>query len=392
MSKVWRFLFKNSDVIAVGIIMTAVFFYIMFMGHSDLPPHAGGAIDMLESGRLFAGNFLMYFLVNLLTCFTGAAIPVKIALVLLVAIANVSKYLLVRNEMAKKISLNYSKCISASLLFVYIIPVMYFLKVFGVFSHLYNMYYGYYVPNVWHNSTILCAMPFAIVTFFLSLRQFKEYDRKRNGLISLFVALGVLVKPSFFFVYGVAYPICMFIKYWINKEFLYSLIPVLIGWLCVLYVFLTTYDGSDGTKVVVSFVPLFTLEFWQSNGLYFLVSMSFPALFVLFYWKNVSKDLAFWFVLIMLVVAVGIRWCCLETGERAIHGNFCWQVIPAMWFVFYYMINRLIEPFALHLQTKVGGAVRVLGWKNTVFIVLYGLHVVMGGGYLVKYLVTNSYW
>lgn len=50
---------QNADAMAVSIFMFAVFLYVMFWGHSDLPPHAGGAKDMLEDGHLFAGNFLI---------------------------------------------------------------------------------------------------------------------------------------------------------------------------------------------------------------------------------------------------------------------------------------------------------------------------------------------
>lgn len=394
MNKKCLFFKQNADAMAVVAIMLVVFLYIMFWGYSDMPAHAHIAKDMLEDGHLFAGNFLMYFMVNLLTFFSGAMLPIKMALCFLLACSNTAKYVLVRNELAGVVSLKRAKIVSLSLLFVFVVPVLYFLKVFGIFQSANTMYNHYSVPNVWHNSTILCMMPFAIITFFLSIRQFEEYNDKRNRLITVFVVLGTLVKPSFFFLYAVAYPICMLVKYRFSKYFFCSLLPIIVGILCVLYEYLTIYDIGDGSEVIISVWPLFTFEFWESRWLYFVISIAFPVVFVLFYWKDIHKDMEFWLIIIMVVVAFGIAWCCSETGERASHGNFSWQVVSAMWFVYYYLIKRVIISGCSFQNTDANGRTFVrgkLGWKNASFVVLYGLNVVTGVLYLMKYLITNSY-
>lgn len=393
-----RFISCYSDVVIIASFMFCCFAYIMFVigiapiQGSDLPAHALGAQQMLKENRLFDNNFLMYFMANLLTLFSGNLFYIELVLVFLIAVSNTAKYVIVRNEFAKIVSIGQARLVSLALLFVFVIPVLYFMKIFGVFLNTNNMYLGYCVPNVWHNSTILCMMPFAIITYFLSVRQFEEYDSKRNRSITLFVALGALVKPSFFFTFGVAYPICMLIRYRFRKEFFCSFLPVVVGCLCVIYEFLTIYDGGDGSGVVVSILPLFTLAFWKSRILYFIISMALPVLFVLFYGKGIYRDLEFWFVLIMLIVALGISWCCQETGERAGHGNFGWQVISAMWFVYYYMAKKsmkITSSFAKKGSDKF--IIRRAGGKNMLFLALYIVHVVMGVLYLAKYLITNSY-
>lgn len=324
---------------------------------------------------------------NLLSLFSGALFPIQCAIVVLISVSNTAKYVLVRNEFCQKYGVKTAKMASAALLFVYVIPVLYFLKIFGVFLNINNMYLQYYVPNVWHNSTILCMMPFAIVTYLLSIRQFEQYDKKRNGLIVLFVVLGTLVKPSFFFCYALAFPIIMFVRYRFGKEFFCSLLPVLIGCACVLYEFLTIYDGGDGNGVSIDVLPLFTLDFWESRILYFAVSMALPAFFVVFYYKEIHRDREFWFVLIMLVVALGVVWCCHETGDREGHGNFGWQVVSAMWFVYYYILKTILKRNKA-LQDNSCPRLQILVSKG--FMVLYGIHVAMGILYLMKFCITKD--
>lgn len=359
---------KNLDVIGIFALMVSIFAYIMFVvkWNSDLCAHTYIAQQMLEEHRLFSTNFLMYFLINLLTFFTGAKYPMRAVLVLLLAAANTAKYTIVREAFREWTSSKTAKLASFSMLFVYIIPLMYFLKPLGIFLSADNMYWGYYVPNVWHNSTILCMMPFAIACYLLSVKQFKQYTDRRNKYISLFLVLSVLVKPSFFFVYVIAYPIIMLSQYGLSKTFSKSLLPLLAGGICLVYEYVTIYYSgvNDGSSVVIDIAQLFTLDFWQSRILYLVVSLSLPLLFLCLYGRTIVRDPEFWFVLIMLVCGLGIMWCCRETGPRATHGNFGWQTIAAMWFVYFYMLKIAVNSEALPLPQRGG----VFAESNTHYI------------------------
>ena len=380
---------KNLDVIGIFALMVGIFAYIMFVikWNSDLPAHAHIAQQMLEEHRLFSTNFLMYFLINLLTFFTGAKYPMRAVLMLLLAAANTAKYTIVREAFREWTSSKTAKLASFSMLFVYIIPLMYFLKPLGIFLSADNMYWGYYVPNVWHNSTILCMMPFAIACYLLSVKQFKQYTDRRNKYISLFLVLSVLVKPSFFFVYVIAYPIIMLSQYGLSKTFSKSLLPLLAGGICLVYEYVTIYYSgvNDGSSVVIDIAQLFTLDFWQSHILYLVVSLSLPLLFLCLYGRTIVRDPEFWFVLIMLVCGLGIMWCCRETGPRATHGNFGWQTIAAMWFVYFYMLKTIIN-------SEVSPSLQRGGYSQKAILIIFGLHVIMGFVYLGKFLVTKSFY
>lgn len=380
---------ENIDVIGIFALMVGIFAYIMFVikWNSDLPAHTYIAQQMLEEHRLFSTSFLMYFLINLLTFFTGAKYPMRAVLVLLLAAANTAKYAIVREAFREWTSSKTAKLASFSMLFVYIIPLMYFLKPLGIFLSADNMYLGYYVPNVWHNSTILCMMPFAIACYLLSVKQFKQYTDRRNKYISLFLVLSVLVKPSFFFVYVIAYPIIMLSHYGLSKTFSKSLLPLLAGGICLVYEYVTIYYSgvNDGSSVVIDIAQLFTLDFWQSHILYLVVSLSLPLLFLCLYGRTIVRDPEFWFVLIMLVCGLGIMWCCRETGPRATHGNFGWQTIAAMWFVYFYMLKTVID-------SEVSPSLQWGGYSRRVTLIIFGLHVIMGFVYLGKFLVTKSFY
>lgn len=380
---------ENRDVIGIFALMVSIFAYIMFVikWNSDLCAHTYIAQQMLEEHRLFSTNFLMYFLINLLTFFTGAKYPMRAILVLLLAAANTAKYTIVRAAFCEWTSSKTAKLTSFSMLFVYIIPLMYFLKPLGIFLSADNMYWGYYVPNVWHNSTILCMMPFAIACYLLSVKQFKQYTDRRNKYISLFLVLSVLVKPSFFFVYVIAYPIIMLSQYGLSKTFSKSLLPLLAGGICLVYEYVTIYYSgvNDGSSVVIDIAQLFTLDFWQSHILYLVVSLSLPLLFLCLYGRTIVRDPEFWFVLIMLVCGLGIMWCCRETGPRATHGNFGWQTIAAMWFVYFYMLKTATSSEASPLPQRGG-------YSQRVTLIIFGLHVIMGFVYLGKFLVTKSFY
>ncbi len=380
---------KNKDVAGIFVLMLGIFAYIMFVikWNSDLPAHAYIAQQMLEEHRLFSTNFLMYFLINLLTLFTGYKYPMRAVLVLLLAMANTAKYTIVRNAFYNWTSSKTAKWAALALLFVYIIPIMYFLKPLGIFLSANNMYMGYCVPNVWHNSTILCMMPFAIACYLLSVKQFKQYTDRRNGQITLLLTLSVLVKPSFYFVYVIAYPIVMLCRYGLHKSFFKSLLPLLVGGICLAYEYVTIYfhGGNDGSSVVIDIAQLFTVDFWQSHILYWMVSIALPLVFLCLYGRTIYRDPEFWFVLIMLMCGFGILWCCQETGPRATHGNFGWQAIAAMWFVYFYILKTLICNNE-GAKAPYGG-----GYSQTALLLLYGIHVLMGFVYLGKFLITNDF-
>lgn len=128
MNRIKQFVLKQIDTIGVGLIMLGIFSYIMFVigSDSDLLGHAIGTMDMCNKHQLFAYIFLMYFMVNLLTCFSGNLFSIKCVLVFLIAVSNTIKYVLVKDEFSKTFSSKQAKMAAIALLFVFVVPVLFF--------------------------------------------------------------------------------------------------------------------------------------------------------------------------------------------------------------------------------------------------------------------------
>lgn len=393
---------SNLDVVFVGLLMLCIFMYIMFVHYvdSDLRAHAEIARIMLKQRRLFLGNFLLYFFVNLFTAFSCSTKMTKAVLAVLIALSNTGKYVIVRDAFGQFCPNRYARLFSFALLFVFVIPILWCLELLGLYNNpiwlpgVLNL--GCYVPNLWHNSTILCSMPFAILTYLLSIKQFDGFQMGRNNKIALFVVIGTLIKPSFFFTWVVAFPILMFIRFRDRKEFWFSLIPVALCCICILYenfsVYFTSplmsFDSKYGdSSVVISVAELFTLKFWKNYYLHLLFVFLFPFVFILSYWPKIRKDKEFWFVSILIVVAQGISWCCQETGPRFGHGNFSWQLVPCMWLVFYYILKVVVKS---DFSVDETGTIKLTN-RGKLFLIVYLFHVLAGIWYLLRYLIIGSY-
>ncbi len=399
--KLKKIISSNLDVVFVGLLMLCVFLFIIFARYvdSDLRVHAEIARIMLKQRRLFVGNFLLYFFVNLFSGFSGYTKLTKVVLAVLIAISNTGKYIIVRETFGQFCPNRFARLFSFALLFVFVIPILWCLELMGLyknpiwFSGILNL--GVYVPNIWHNSTILCSMPFAILTYLLSIKQFDDFQMGRNGKIALFVVVGTLIKPSFFFTWIVAYPIIIFIRYRDRKEFWYSLIPVVLCCVCFLYEYFSIFftspilkpAGYADSSVVISIFESGILLFWKNYCLHLLLVFLFPLVFMWTYWAEIRKDKEFWFVSIMMIVAIGIVLFCHETGARAGHGNFSWQLVPCFWLVFYYILKVIVKS---DFSVDELGSV-IVTKRGKFFLIVYLFHVLAGIWFLSRYLITGFY-
>lgn len=374
---------QNKDLLIVFISLFLLFIALMYWvgWQTDLPAHVQIAIDKLENKDFFSGNFLMYTLLNVFTGFSGHRNVMKIVLCVFLAFTTTWKYFISKEYLRSYMSKQKSVIISISLLVIYIVPVFYFLKIFDIFLSANNMYLGYYVPNVWHNSTIIFLFPFAVLLYLYSNKQLIEFDIKRNILISILVVLNVFIKPSFFFVFIIIYPFMLLSKYGLKRAIKYLFLPVISGFVSLFIVYSTIYNSNDGSSVAITFEKIINFEFWLNNGKYLLMSLLFPVLFFSVYYKKVLTDFEFWYLLGLIISSIGIYFMCIEVGPRATHGNFYWQIVITMWLVFFYISKMLFS----------NKKSDILPLKQHVLKIIYFLHVIMGLVYISKILITQNF-
>jgi hypothetical protein len=385
---------KNKIIFPIIFFLLFVAFYAILKfipsDNNDIYAHAAFARQMCTGEIPYTGNFLVYLLVNIFSFFTANVTFTEIVLTLLLAFAGTFKYYLIQSKLNETIGIESLKqtnswlgiLLSISMLFVFAIPIP------SYFLGDYFMYIGNYVPNVWHNSTILFLFPLAILLFDLSYKQLQSFDFKRNWLILLVIVLNLFTKPSYFFVFICVYPILLLQKYKFNKEFWFSIIPLAVGFILLIAEYFIIYKTviptvKDASAVI--FMPFYrnpAIGDVQFIPMSMLFSMLFPLLYSAFNLGRLLKNQLFWYTLLSFITSVLIFFFISESGPRAYHGNFYWQIIITAWICFFVALLALLKDIKIQGST----------FKNILLFSVFGIHVLMGVVYFVRILVTGGYY
>jgi hypothetical protein len=204
-------------------------------------------------------------------------------------------------------------------------------------------YVGLLPPNTYHNSTLIAAMPFSIAAFGLGLRQLRDGSASRlwvDSLLGGVLVAGALCKPSYAFAFVPAYGLLRFVQInrhaWVRViiSLSLSLLPVLLlilgqSWWLSSHPEIMIYGKAEFALAFPAGWKLYLPDYtpWES----FILGLGSFALPIVAYllrpdWlQHQLHQLA----LGSTVVAFLQFMLVYETGERAGHGNFTWQVIAA---------------------------------------------------------------
>lgn len=196
--------FGIFEIIEISILIL-IYYYFTFIIDSDIVDHVKFITNYAIYDIPTPANFLYYFVVYLVSFFSSNSTVLCWVSVFVLTFATFFKYVLVKKIISSELAASYSNPIllssllSFSLLFTFSLPSILIFK--GLLCSL------NFSPNVWHNSTTIFVMPFVILLFWTSLKQLKEFQVKRLFIITVLIITTVLIKPSFIFVFVVAYPI-----------------------------------------------------------------------------------------------------------------------------------------------------------------------------------------
>jgi len=357
--------------------------------YNDIHDHAAFARQMCTGKIPYSGNFLVYLLVNVFSFFSAKVTPTEISLCGLLALAGVYRFSLTQHKIKEVVTVNnfhlsywFTAILSISMLFVFAIPIPSYLSDDRFF------YIGNYVPNVWHNSTVLFLFPFALLLFELSYKQLEEYSLKRNTGILLLILLNLMIKPSYFFVFICVYPVLILFKYKLKKEFWWSILPLIVGFFFLILEYWVIYKTalpSNKEASSVIFLPFYrNPEFaelgWLPVSLAF--SLFFPLVYTLINLPKMLKSTLFWYTFLSFIVSVIIFFFISESGPRASHGNFYWQIVVCTWLCFFVSLLSLLKDF-----NRSGKS-----FKNIFLASVFSVHVIIGIIYFVNILITGSYY
>lgn len=377
---------SNWDILLVFVVSFLVFWFINQYVKTDIQLHISHAKNINLGEANYPPNFLYYFLVNMLSFFSGDIMFMNISAITLLVVTSVFKYIISREIILKSsqfVEIHYRdsffKVISLCLFFSFSIPDFYNVMV------LKKMYLGRIVPAVWHNSTVIFLFPFAIALFWKQLKFLKAYKTLPKLstllLLHLLVIINVSIKPSFIFVYVPITTLAFVLK--LKKIGLKSVLihisPCITGLVFILLQSIFIYHLQHGSiqqqpsslgiaspfKVLRMWLP-----FWYMP-ISFLISLLYPLCCIYFY-REILKYPPFVYSLSMFIFGFLISAFIVESGPRMYHGNFMWQNIIGCYL--------LILSTTMYLIPKFQGKSKI--FKAVFLETIFYLQTVSGIGYL----------
>lgn len=255
-----------------------------------------------------------------------------------------------------------------------------------------NMYLGRLATTVWHNSTTILAMPFIILLFYESLKWLRSTQIfTKQILVLIFLGIiNILIKPSFLFAFVPVFPFTMLlVERRLSKRFWMAVLIsgiLFLGILAEYYViyqlelFNIVYKGDKGGIIIAPF--LFWKIYSKNILLDSLVSLSLPIAYCLFYPKDLLRNIALQYSILLFLSGLFIGVALAESGGRISHGNLFWQVIMTNYILFLVIISSLY------------GKIKLSGyndWRNGVLLLIFAAHVGSGFLYLFKIFYMGSY-
>ena len=246
-------------------------------------------------------------------------------------------------------------------------------------------YLGLLPPNVYHNSTIISALPFGIAAFAIGVRRLTTAtvsDPRTDLLLASLLVLGTAFKPSFAFAFLPAYGL---IFAWKVRFQVAALLPLILSLLPVSLfilwqlVWTNQHQGVnvDGPSHLVlglagwhTFLPNYQL------GHVVACAISSFALPILAYVMRPDwlRKLAHLLAVLCVFMAMAVFMLVHETGLRASHGNFTWQVVAA---------NHILHWVVL-LETCFWSPTTVAQkWRRRIIMGFAGLEILCGVAFLI---------
>lgn len=210
-------------------------------------------------------------------------------------------------------------------------------------------YIGMESASIWHNSTYIVMK----MTGLLCILYYGKLERKyRQGisggewfLFSFLLALCTAVKPSFLLVFAPAMAVLLLIdllkKTPFGRVFIFGS-TVFLSLAVVLVQNTVLFGAETGNGWEIR--PGYWLSYHSGYPLVSAVlSIFFPLLLLTVFWRELSKDR--WVLTAWLMAAVGFLQVFLfvETGDRAVDGNFAWGYSFAVLMIFAIMLVKWAE-------------------------------------------------
>lgn len=334
----------------------------------DFDAHLAFTANWLERGDPVPGNVLLYWLTALFAGFDPDRLLTGLVIVL--GVAGAAKAWLTVSFVGDR---RWGALAAGLCLLAFSLPVG-------------DPYLGQIPPSVWHNSTTMLLMPFAIGLWWTSLTYLRTRSRRTLWAVLALAALNVAAKPSFVLCFLVVFPLAAWCAHRTRRDMLPAWLATgataaLVG-VQYAYIYVSQRGGAatDEDSVVVDPLRVWS-AFSDDIPVSLLCSYLFPVAALLLGGPAIRRDLAVRYAAALAVVGAAIFALVKETGPRELDGNFVWQAIVTNYLLFLAVVAAAVP----WLRT------RRTGWRQVVVVVAFLAHVVAGVLYLHDYLTTGRY-
>ena len=244
-----------------------------------------------------------------------------------------------------------------------------------------DVYLGQITPSVWHNPTLIMAMPFTVVLFASAMWSLHRESPKVYALTSAMLVFVALAKPSYLLAFIPVYAALLVWSLRVRFASRSGKLAVLAGVLGpVLLVILAQYFGTFGeaTGGGIAIRPfavwrLFSPHIAVSLGL----SVAFPLVALAVSWRRALRDSALMVAWAVFVLALLELIILAEKGKAFPYGNFFWGSYAALFVLFLTSARTLL-------------VTQAHGWRSLVAWGAFWAHGASGVLYLVYLLVSGS--
>lgn len=373
-------------------LLTAVYYYALlfvFDVKTDIQLHTAVVSNIVE-GKDFPPNFLYFVAVYAAALFQTDYQSLLYGSLIVLAATIAYKFFATARIFAEEIQIDenfdwnkvylISNAVGICLITAFCI---YLPKELGLTKY---VYLGQLPPNVWHNSTTIALMPFAVLLYWRSYQLLEKFDSKNLLWIIGLVFLNNLIKPSFFLCFAAVFPLMALIKFKFRKEFFLCLIPVVLGFALIILEYVAIYQlGSYGQqgKSSIAVEPFVWWRVYTENILVsFLISVAFPLVYLIFYFRRVTSQTFLYYAYLLFFVGVMILILFVEKGHRETDGNFFWQAIACNYILFFAVALDFVKNLLREKRLNI---------KDIVVAAIFALHVASGWVYLAKMLFRANY-
>lgn len=209
------------------------------------------------------------------------------------------------------------------------------------------MYLGYIGITSYHNPTTLMLRPLAILQFYFAAKviQGKSSNYKEIITTALISALAVFTKPNYAICLLPSMGILTLIRIWkkMSIDWKRLIIGIVLPTVLILiWQFSVTYGVDEESRTV--FAPFGFMQYYSSYLLLkFLLSISFPLITTIIFWKQAIKNEIMQLGWIGFGTGSFLTYFFTENGPRFAHGNFAWSGIITLFILFVCCVYFLSE-------------------------------------------------